>query len=262
MQEKEKEKKKRSYSAPALEKGFEILELLAEVKEPMSLAKISTTLERSKSEIYRMISALELRGYLSRNEGSDSYHITNKLFDLGMKVPPVGTLVESAFPVMHKLSADIKQSCHIAVANQQHMVVIARVQSPAIVGLSVRVGHHLDLYKTGSGRVLLSYMPEKAREESLNLFTKTENDFNREECEELIGRILSKGHARSKSPIVSGLIDLSFPIFLGSSKEVIACITVPYIVEKGISLSLSETESFVRQAALELSELAQTYSGF
>lgn len=256
------DKKKRNYSAPALEKGFEILELLAEVREPMSLAQISTTLERSKSEIYRMIAVLENRGYLSKNEGGDFFHITNKLFDLGMKVSPVGTLVEAAFPVMHKLSSDIMQSCHIAVINQQQMVVIARVQSPAIVGLSVRVGHHLDLYKTGSGRVLLSYMPEKTRKESLNLFEKMNDDFKRAECEVLIDNILSKGHARTKSPIVSSLTDLSFPIFLGKSKEVIACITVPFIGEKGISLSLAKTESFVRKAAEELSDLAQTYSGF
>ena len=180
------DKKKRSYSAPALEKGFEILELLAEVQEPMSLAQISITLERSKSEIYRMIAALEQRGYLSRNEGGDLFRITNKLFDLGMKVPPVGTLVEAAFPIMHKLSADIMQSCHIAVANQNHIVVIARVQSPSIVGLSVRVGHHIDLYKTGSGRVLLSYMPKKVKEDILDIFENTDEDFNRNECETLI----------------------------------------------------------------------------
>ena len=256
------DKKKRNYSAPALEKGFEILELLAEVQEPMSLAQISTTLERSKSEIYRMIAVLENRGYLSKNEGGDFFRITNKLFDLGMKVPPVGTLIEAAFPVMHELSANIMQSCHIAVANQQRMVVIARVQSPATVGISVRVGHHLDLFKTGSGRVLLSYLPEKSREESLDLFEKTNDDFNREKCETLINNILGKGHARTKSPIISGLTDLSFPIFLGKSKEVIACITVPFIGEKGISLSLPKTESFVRKAAADLSDLAQTYSGF
>ncbi|WP_158968645.1 IclR family transcriptional regulator [Paraglaciecola sp. L3A3] len=258
----EEKNKKRSYSAPALEKGFEILELLAEVQEPMSLTQISTTLNRSKSEIYRMVAALETRGYLARNEGGDFFHITNKLFDLGMKVPPVGTLVEAAFPIMHKLSAEIMQSCHIAVANQQRMVVIARVQSPAIVSLSVRVGHHLELFKTGSGRVLLSYMPENVREQSLQDFAKTDEEFNREECETLIGRILSKGHARSKSPIVTGLTDLSFPIFLGHTKEVIACLTVPFIEEKGISLSLAKTEAHVKKAAAELSVMAQTYSGF
>ncbi|MCF2947508.1 IclR family transcriptional regulator [Paraglaciecola aquimarina] len=258
----EEPNKKRSYSAPALEKGFEILELLAEIQEPMSLTQISTTLERSKSEIYRMVAALEIRGYLARNEGGDLFHITNKLFDLGMKVPPVGTLVEAAFPIMHKLSADIMQSCHIAVANQQRMVVIARVQSPAIVSLSVRVGHHLDLYKTGSGRVLLSYMPENMREAALKEFETTAPDFNREECEILIERILNKGHARSKSAIVTGLTDLSFPIFLGNTEEVIACLTVPFIEEKGISLSLSKTEGFIKTAAAELSLLAQTYSGF
>ncbi|MDU0355426.1 IclR family transcriptional regulator [Paraglaciecola aquimarina] len=258
----EEQNKKRSYSAPALEKGFEILELLAEVRAPMSLTQISTTLERSKSEIYRMVAALETRGYIARHEGGDVFHITNKLFDLGMKVPPVGTLVEAAFPIMHRLSAKIMQSCHIAVANQQRMVVIARVQSPAIVGLSVRVGHHLELYKTGSGRVLLSYMPENVREASLQNFAQTDEEFDREKCEALFSRILSKGHARSKSPIVTGLTDLSFPIFLGNTKEVIACLTVPFIEEKGISLTLSKTEEFVKQAAAELSTMAQTYSGF
>jgi DNA-binding IclR family transcriptional regulator len=256
------DKKKRSYSAPALEKGFEILELLAEVQKPMSLAKISTTLERSKSEIYRMIAALEERGYLARFEGGDTFHITNKLFDLGMKVPPVGTLIEAAFPVMHNLSANIMQSCHIAVANQQHMVVIAGVQSPAMVSLSVRVGHHLDLYKTGSGRVLLSYMPDKLREKSLNLFEETNQDFNRVECESLIEDILENGHARSKSLIISGITDLSFPIFLGKSKKIIACLTVPFMKEKGISLSIANTEDLVQKAALHLSEIAQTYNGF
>ncbi|MFB1033975.1 MAG: helix-turn-helix domain-containing protein, partial [Sinobacterium sp.] len=41
----------RVYSAPALEKGFEILELLAEKKAPMALAQISLELNRSKSEL-------------------------------------------------------------------------------------------------------------------------------------------------------------------------------------------------------------------
>lgn len=256
------EQKKVTYTAPALEKGFEILELLADEQKHMSLTQICAALERSKSEIYRMLAALEARGYLSKNQGSDYYFITNKLFNLGMKVPPIGTLIEAAFPIMHKLSADIMQSCHIAVANQQRMVVIARVQSPAIVSLSVRVGHHLELYKTGSGRVLLSYMPKNLRKDTMNNFENSDDEFVREECEALIDNILSKGHARSNSPIVTGLVDLSFPIFLGQSDEVIACLTIPFLEEKGISLSLNKTESYIKKAASDLSMLAQTYNGF
>lgn len=256
------DKSKRQYTAPALEKGFEILELLADLQKPMSLSQISLTLERSKSEIYRMVAALEKRGYLTRNEGGELFHITNKLFDLGMKVPPVGTLIEAAFPLMHKLSANIMQSCHIAVANQERMVVIARVESPASVGLAVRVGHHLDLHLAGSGLVLLANMPEVQREVALNTIAAKSAEFERSVCEANINRVRQEGHARVESAIVPGLIDLSYPIFMGQSGHAIACLTVPYLQEKSMSLSVNETETFIHQAARQLSDLAQTYSGF
>ena len=43
--------KPRTYTAPALEKGLEILELLADVKEPLTLVQIAAKLNRSKSEL-------------------------------------------------------------------------------------------------------------------------------------------------------------------------------------------------------------------
>ena len=55
-----------SYSAPALEKGLDILEELAQVKEGQSLLQLASTLWRSPSEIYRMQEVLVDRGYLKR----------------------------------------------------------------------------------------------------------------------------------------------------------------------------------------------------
>ena len=73
-----------AYSAPALEKGLDILELLAKKRVPMTMPQISAELDRSKSEIYRMVAVLEDRGYLTRDESSEQFSITTRLFDLGM----------------------------------------------------------------------------------------------------------------------------------------------------------------------------------
>ena len=62
---------KGSYAAPALEKGLDILELLAEVGEPLSTREIAERLARSKSEIFRMVFVLQQRGYLAREAGTD-----------------------------------------------------------------------------------------------------------------------------------------------------------------------------------------------
>ena len=58
----------KSYSAPALEKGLDIIELLASMQRPMATREIADQLNRSKSEIFRMVFVLVARGYLRRDE--------------------------------------------------------------------------------------------------------------------------------------------------------------------------------------------------
>ena len=107
--------KTRRYRAPALEKGLEILEFLAPRTRAMKLSEISAGLERSKSEIFRMMQVLEQRHYLARPAGEEGYVLTNRLFLLGMEHPPVKGLMETAMPVMHRLAEQILQPCHLAI---------------------------------------------------------------------------------------------------------------------------------------------------
>src|ERR1700692_2344648 len=97
----------RRYSAPALEKGLDILELLAGKSGSLSLSEISDGVGRSKSEIFRMLQVLEERRYLERTPENDGYTLTNRLFLLGMEKPPNKGLLEVALPVMHQLADEI-----------------------------------------------------------------------------------------------------------------------------------------------------------
>ena len=252
----------RVYAAPALEKGFEILELLAEKKSPMALAQISLELNRSKSELYRMLCVLEARGYLYREERSDHFNISNKLFDLGMSVPPVGTLVEAAFPLLHKLADMTHQSCHLSVVSAGRMVVIARVESPSNIGLSVRVGSHAKLHERGSGKVLLAWMNELKREALYEAFTD-DKSFDGDRLDQELKKIVRKGFYRSKGGFIDGVEDLSCPIFMGNGSIAIAALTMPCLIsgEEGVLSSL-ECLELTQQMANRLSTLSASYSGF
>ena len=69
------------YRAPALDKGLDILELLAAEEEGLSQAEIAKALGRTPNEHYRMLERLVRRGYVFRN-ASDRYELTLKLFGL------------------------------------------------------------------------------------------------------------------------------------------------------------------------------------
>ena len=68
------------YSAPALDKGLDILEMLCGTETPLSQKQIAQKLGRSVGEIYRMLTCLVKRDYVGLYD--DSYFITPKLFQL------------------------------------------------------------------------------------------------------------------------------------------------------------------------------------
>lgn len=250
------------YRAPALEKGLEILELLAGMKEPMTLTQIAAELKRSRSELYRMTAVLVERGYLTRDASSDELRISNRLFDLGMKASPVGTLVEEAFPTLHALSEATRQPCHLAVVSGYRMVVVARVESPSNVGIAVRVGHNLDLYESGSGLALLAWMEEGERTALLDRYAERTGGFDRKKLETELKRGRKHGYLRHRSSLVQGVEDLSCPVFLGDRKLVIASLTVPYLKGRAAEVSVKDTLVHLRDASQELSILSARHGGF
>lgn len=70
----------RAYSAPALEKGLDILEALCRSEHPMSQKEIAQRLGRSVGEIYRMVACLVNRNYVALVD-ENAYGITTKLFE-------------------------------------------------------------------------------------------------------------------------------------------------------------------------------------
>jgi hypothetical protein len=118
------------YRAPALEKGLDVIELLAAEKSPLNLSAISQRLGRSSGELFRMLQVLEFKGFITTSDSGAGYVLTNKLFALAMAQAPVRSLVETALPVMRKLTFEIGQSCHIAVASEDQIVVITRIERP------------------------------------------------------------------------------------------------------------------------------------
>src|SRR3954469_2528113 len=70
------------YRAPALEKGLDVIELLAAEKSPLNLSAISQRLGRSSGELFRMLQVLEFKGFITTSESGAGYVLTNKLFAL------------------------------------------------------------------------------------------------------------------------------------------------------------------------------------
>lgn len=248
------------YRAPALDKGLDILELLAKATHPLSIAEISDGVGRSRGEIFRMLQVLEERDYIARADGDGAYSITPRLFRLGMEQPPVRNLVETAMPVMHRLADEIDQSCHLVVPSQEQIVVIARVDPPGETGLVVRVGHRRPISHSASGYVLLAWQTDETRERWFGMMLEHEPTLKRARVEAAIKQIREAGLATIPSEVVDGVTDLSAPVIEGN--HAVCALTVPFIERRGAKLDMKRTSRALVAAAASVSrELSQGAPG-
>src|ERR1700680_1787671 len=143
------------YTAPALDKGLDILELLAGDPAPLTHSEIAHRLRRTSGEVFRMLVRLDQRGYICQVGADERYQLTLKFFELAHKYHPLQRLVAAARPLMQKGAETTGQSCHLAMLSHSEVVVVAQVDSPGKMGFAVRLGANIDLLDTASGHAIL-----------------------------------------------------------------------------------------------------------
>lgn len=244
---------RRDYQAPALDKGLEIIEFLADKTAPFGTMEIAAALGRSRNEIYRMLVVLERRGYLERLS-DDRFELSNRLFELGMRIPPRRNLHDAALPVMHRLAETVFQSCHLVVRSGNDTVVVARVESPDLLGFAVRVGYRPPIILSTSGRLLFTYLPAEQRDRWMVTLraasTAAEMDRFMADCEE----IAKKGYHIGASPSVDAVTDLGAPIFDGVSEGAVASLIVPFVSGRSARSSMDEALQALLAAAEAIGE--------
>lgn len=241
-----------TYSAPALEKGLDILEMLCQSEQGLTLKEISTRLGRSVSELYRMLNCLVRRDYVVSD--NDTYSITTKLFQLSQIHPPTHRLLTEAMPIMQELSRQILFSCDLRVYNKGAQTVIAAVETPTGIGFATRVGSEIEVAPSASGRVLIAFQDAATMElrirESLAGKSAAEINLFRQDLQEVV----VKGFAALQSNQYAGVYAIAFPI-LDINRHAVAALTVPMLARiDGVKQATrSEVEEALRASTARLS---------
>lgn len=243
---------KRYYPTPALEKGLDILELFASTPGGLSVSEASRRLDRTVSEIFRMILCLEQRGYLMQSPSKDRYHLTLRLFRLAQEHPPTKRMVTEATPIMHWLAQELRQSCHLGILDGGHVVILAQVDSPASTGFYVKVGSKVDLMHAATGHVMLAHQSENARARTIDEWRRDTKKAKPADLDRHLATIQKRGYERRESYEIAGVVNLSFPI-LNVQGEAIAGLTVPYVKRLEDKVGVTEVVRALREASSRLS---------
>ena len=244
------------YRAPALDKGLDILELLAATEEGLSQAEIAKALDRTPNEIYRMLDRLVRRQYVARTAG-DRYELTLKLFALAHQHAPVRRLVSQAMPELRAFVRAAGQACHLAIYDRGNVVVVGQVESPGYWGLAIRVGSRVSLFNTGSGHVLMAFASPRERAFMIEEHELMPGETRPEGLDERLAAVRRRGYELMPSQQTVGVQNLSAPVF-GPNGTVVAALTCPYLTwtDPTSSPDVAATLDLLRTAAHRIAPAA------
>jgi len=247
---------KRTYAAPAIEKAFQIIELLADHPDGLLVSEMATHLGRSVGELFRIAVVLEQLGYLAKSARTDRYRVAYKLLETAYRATPAQDLIRAALPEMQGLAHDAGQSCHLVVSNAGSGLIVAREQQPGPRGFSLRVGARIDIIKSCSGQVILAFSPPQRAEQIIAAVEEEQGTaVDREELEQRLVVTRAHGYDSRPSPITYGVTDISFPVF-GFDGQVAAALTIPFLelIDGSQKVDLGAAREMLCRAAAQISD--------
>ena len=153
------------YFSRAVSKSFEILRLLSSAAAPMPLHEIATAVDLTRSSAFRLLYTLEmLRQVYKDDSGRYSPLSSSTISTFSQR------LLEAAAEPMRRLNIAFQETISLSILRENHVEVLAVLDSPRLVRMSNIVGRILPPHASSMGKAILAYLPAARRTQLLQAY--------------------------------------------------------------------------------------------
>jgi len=149
-----------AYHVRVIDRALSVLEVLADKGQPLSLVRLSKSLDLPKSTTMRLLMVLEGHRFVQKSAESGLYRLGLKLFELGSKAVAQFDLTERARPYLERLVSGTGETAYLSVLDGGEALVLERVESSRAVRVPTSVGWRHPAHSTAVGKVLLAFTQE------------------------------------------------------------------------------------------------------
>jgi IclR family pca regulon transcriptional regulator len=198
----------------SLARGLAVIRAFGEGRQRLSVAEVGRLTNLSRAAARRALYTLSVLGYAKFSNGM--YELTPGVTALGRAYLSVGALASLAQPVLERVSAQIHESCSLAVLDGDDVVYLARAAARRIVSLEIAVGSRLPAFCTSLGRVLVAHTDPQSRDRYVNrvkLIRRTPYTIvDKAQFRTELARIHSQGFAVLDQELEIGLRSVAVPV--------------------------------------------------
>lgn len=157
-----------AYYSRAVAKALEILEILSNAREPLSLGDITAAIKLTKASVFRLLYTLEHSGYVRKME--DGRYMVAHDLRRGMQDRLGDLLLRAARLVLRDLTREFRETTGLAMLFVNHIEVIEVFESPQTVRMGNTVGRILQPHASSLGKCITAWQPDSLREHLLRSY--------------------------------------------------------------------------------------------
>ena len=146
----------------SVDRALTVLEILAR-KGDAGVTEVGLELGVHKSTAFRLLGALESRGFVEQSQERGTYRLGFAVVRLAGAAVAQLDLVRESSRGCEALAAAVGETVNVAVLDQGWAINVSQVRGAASVASVNWIGQRTPLHATSSGKVLLAYAPPEVR---------------------------------------------------------------------------------------------------
>lgn len=197
-------------------KVFAVMEAIASAQRPLAISELAALLGVPKPTMHRIVRQLDSEGLLQREPQSRVYGPGPRLLNFALGTVRSSMRLGPRHAVLEALSGNVRETCNFGMIAGNAILYLDRVEASWPFGLRFEPGSRVPLHCTSVGKLLLSTLSRKRRDEMIRatpLARYTENTItDPDTLHTEIEQIRKRGYSVDNQEFLAGVVCLAVPV--------------------------------------------------
>jgi len=211
----------------SLARGLAVIKAFSDHRRAMTIAQLSQKTGIPRAAVRRCLYTLKQLGYADSE--ANNFFLKPGILALGYAFLSSTPLTVAAQPYLTELSHRLRESCVLAVLDQNEVMYVARSHTSRVLSLALNTGSRLPAYCTAIGRVLLAGLSANQLDRyfsSVVLTPHTERTVvSEQKLRDILFEVRRRGFAVVEEELEIGLRSIAVPV-RGASGATVAALSI------------------------------------
>lgn len=159
--EKEEPSKKTKKIIRTVANALDIFDYMQSREGDVGVTEVGRAMGMHKSTASRLLSTMEIKGYVSRDKESGRYTLGTRIVELAKTKLDQMDLRAHARPFLEELVEKTNETAHLAIPNHGQIIYIDKVDTPQTLMMRSKIGYRAFLHCTALGKAILAILSDE-----------------------------------------------------------------------------------------------------